>query len=362
METLNQLLDLKEPGVMDYVHLQGVYFIHNIQALFKHYGDLMQFITTVGDPRYAFLIYFPLSYCLHRHTGIQVIWLACISEWLNAVLKWILHGERPYWWIHERQQHDHLMHPVSLEQYSLTCETGPGSPSGHAMITAAVMYVMMRSFNKHALPSNRNDLKFMIWCLYGMLLFAVNISRLFIATHFPHQVVAGTIAGMLLGEVIKHEHVSKLALRHYLGWCTLLLILVAVTYFTILIIGLDPFWSIAKAVKWCANRDWVHPDTSLFFSIDRDISTLSGFGVSLYLAKRLNVDSEFRNPMVRCLQIILSIAVTLTMESYKIPHQNELIFYIGGFIKFFSMVNIVVVVIPYCLKIFFEPVERIKKS
>ncbi|VDI42877.1 Hypothetical predicted protein [Mytilus galloprovincialis] len=230
------------------------------------------------------------------------------------------------------------------------------------MITAAVMYVMMRSFNKHALPSNRNDLKFMIWCLYGMLLFAVNISRLFIATHFPHQVVAGTIAGMLLGEVIKHEHVSKLALRHYLGWCTLLLILVAVTYYTILLIGLDPFWSIAKAVKWCANPDWVHPDTSLFFSIDRDISTLSGFGVSLYLAKRLKVDSELRNPMVKCLQIILSIAVTLTMESYKIPHQNELIFYIGGFVKFFSMVNIVVVVIPYCLKKCFEPVERIKNS
>lgn len=41
-------------------------------------------------------------------------------------------------------------------------------------------------------------------------------------------------------------------------------------------IGLDPFWSIAKAVKWCANKDWVHPDTSLFFSIVRDISTLSG--------------------------------------------------------------------------------------
>lgn len=84
------------------------------------------------------------------------------------------------------------------------------------------------------------------------------------------------LTGILLGEVIKHEPVSKLHLTHYLGWSTLMFILVAVTYYTIIMIGLDPFWSIAKAVKWCANKDWVHPDTSLFFSIVRDISTLSG--------------------------------------------------------------------------------------
>lgn len=340
METLNQLLDLKDPGAVNYLHLQGVYFIHHIQSLFKDHSDLMQFITTVGDPRYAFLIYFPLSYCLHRHTGIQVIWLACISEWLNAVLKWILHGERPYWWINEIQQHDHVMHTeVSLQQYSLTCETGPGSPSGHAMITSAVMYVMMRSFIKHAVPINRNDLKLLVWLLYVSLIFAVNISRLFIATHFPHQVIAGTIAGILLGEVIKHEHVSKLHVTHYLGWSTLMFILVAVTYYTIIMIGLDPFWSIAKAVKWCANKDWVHPDTSLFFSIVRDISTLSGLGVSLYLAQHLKIDHELLNPKVRLFQIFLSIAVTLSMESFKIPHQNEVIFYAGGFIKFLSMCN-----------------------
>lgn len=347
---------------MDYVHLQGVAIIHKIQHLFRHYEDIMQFITTVGDPRYAFLIYFPLSYCLHRHTGIQVIWLACVSEWANAVLKWILHGERPYWWINEIQQRGHVMLPVSLEQYSLTCETGPGSPSGHAMITSAVMYVMMRSLVKHAVPSNRYCLKLFVWVCYGLLLLAVNVSRLFIATHFPHQVIAGTIAGILLGEVIKHEHVSKLSLRHYLGWSIVLLIMVAVTYFSILSIGLDPFWSIAKAVKWCSNKDWVHPDTSLFFSIDRDISTLSGFGVGMFLAKCFRVDTELRSLSAKILQICLSIIVTLSLEAYKIPHQNETIFYAGGFIKFFSMSNIITVVIPYCLQMYFKPVERIKNS
>lgn len=47
----------------------------------------------------------------------------------------------------------------------------------------------------------RNDLKLLVWFLYGSLIFAVNISRLFIATHFPHQVIAGTVAGKIFRDI-----------------------------------------------------------------------------------------------------------------------------------------------------------------
>jgi hypothetical protein len=86
----------------------------------------------------------------------------------------------------------------------------------------------------------------------------------------------------------------------------------------------------------------------------------AGLGVSLYLAKHLKIDHELLNPKVRWVQIFLSIAVTLSVESLKIPHQNEVIFYAGGFIKFFSMVNIIVVIIPYFFHKYFVSVDRIK--
>lgn len=35
----------------------------------------------------------------------------------------------------------------------------------------------------------------LVWISFTIVLIAVNISRLFIATHFPHQVVAGLITG-----------------------------------------------------------------------------------------------------------------------------------------------------------------------
>lgn len=35
----------------------------------------------------------------------------------------------------------------------------------------------------------------LVWISFTIVLIAVNVSRLFIATHFPHQVVAGSITG-----------------------------------------------------------------------------------------------------------------------------------------------------------------------
>lgn len=35
----------------------------------------------------------------------------------------------------------------------------------------------------------------LVWVSFTVVLVAVNVSRLFIATHFPHQVVAGSLTG-----------------------------------------------------------------------------------------------------------------------------------------------------------------------
>lgn len=51
-------------------------------------SELMLQLSHLGDPRNAFLLYFPLSFCLHKATGEKVLWLACLAEWINAILKW----------------------------------------------------------------------------------------------------------------------------------------------------------------------------------------------------------------------------------------------------------------------------------
>lgn len=47
------------------------------------------------------------------------------SEYYSAVLFRILFGERPYWWVHETAYYAGSARP-HIEQYPMTCETGPG--------------------------------------------------------------------------------------------------------------------------------------------------------------------------------------------------------------------------------------------
>lgn len=44
---------------------------------------------------------------------------------VSVVFSRILFGERPYWWVHETPYYAGSVRP-HIEQYPMTCETGPG--------------------------------------------------------------------------------------------------------------------------------------------------------------------------------------------------------------------------------------------
>ena len=69
------------------------------------------------------MLYFPLILGLSYTRGLRFLGTFIASEWANMVLKWLLHGERPYWWVEEQG-----LATLTIAQTSLTCETGrPGS-------------------------------------------------------------------------------------------------------------------------------------------------------------------------------------------------------------------------------------------
>ena len=47
----------------------------------------------------------------------------------------LLFGERPYWWIHTSGVYNKDNMP-EVEQFRLTCETGPGREKSYQMITS----------------------------------------------------------------------------------------------------------------------------------------------------------------------------------------------------------------------------------
>ncbi|TFK14637.1 monocarboxylate transporter 10 [Platysternon megacephalum] len=117
------------------------------------------------------------------------------------LLTWILFGHRPYWWVQETMIYPNQSSPC-LEQFPITCETGPGSPSGHAMGSSCVWYVMVtaalsytvRWKDEAAITLHRLTWSF-LWSVFWIIQISVCVSRVFIATHFPHQVILGVIGG-----------------------------------------------------------------------------------------------------------------------------------------------------------------------
>ncbi|MEE6527648.1 hypothetical protein FKM82_029180 [Ascaphus truei] len=121
---------------MDEVHRAGLVWAAFIQEHLPGSDNFWLWVTYLGDPSCVFLVYFPLAYCFQRRLGVAVLWIALISEWLNLVFKWFLFGERPFWWVHESGG----ITDLKLRQFPSTCESGPGSPSGHCMITGAALW------------------------------------------------------------------------------------------------------------------------------------------------------------------------------------------------------------------------------
>jgi glucose-6-phosphatase len=113
----------------------------------------------------------------------------------------LLMDHRPFWWVHETDVYGEGPYPV-LRQTPLTCENGPGSPSGHVQGVTSIMYVVLQHFIRNFIKSSMkmDDRKktcviVTLWTLYILLVILVGISRLYIATHFPHQVLLGLLAG-----------------------------------------------------------------------------------------------------------------------------------------------------------------------
>ncbi|CAG0896118.1 unnamed protein product [Cyprideis torosa] len=140
--------------VADGLYLASIPIIALLQTWFEPWAGILVYASHLGDPRTAAFFLFPIAYGLSAHLGLKVLWAATLSEWTNLILKWCLMGHRPYWWVGETT----LAHDLPpLDQYSVTCETGPGSPSGHLMTTAAVWYVIITDIVSVILPKIPDD-------------------------------------------------------------------------------------------------------------------------------------------------------------------------------------------------------------
>ncbi|XP_034429826.1 glucose-6-phosphatase 2-like isoform X1 [Hippoglossus hippoglossus] len=375
---------------MDLVHGSGVLVIQHLQNNYREYHSFLNFMSTVGDPRNIFLVYFPLWFHLSHKVGTKMIWVAVIGDWFNLIFKWIMFGQRPYWWVQETTFYHNNSAP-HLEQFQITCETGPGSPSGHAMGSSCVWYVMITSVLHFTRPSPSfqrwadilqlfpNVSSFFItgdvsmcpfrfrllrsglWMAFWIIQMSVCISRVFIATHFPHQVILGLLSGMLVAAVFDHiPSVYSASLKVYMQTNVFLFSFAVCLYLLLKVMGIDLLWSVTKAKKWCANPEWIHLDTSPFAGLLRNLGAL--FGLGLAVNSEMFIQSCKGKNGNKTRFKLMCVAATLTclqlFDLMKMPTHTEVLFYVLSFCKSASVPLGVVAVIPYCVHLLIGDEDR----
>lgn len=105
---------------------------------------------------------------------------------------------------------------------------------------------------------------------------------MYIAAHFPHQCFLGLFLGVSLARLV-YGSTKWINLKRvqWIAVASLILASALSTYLFLLWAGKDPAWSISRAYKWCAKREYIHVDTTPFYSLTRYSGASFGLGLGL---------------------------------------------------------------------------------
>jgi membrane-associated phospholipid phosphatase len=158
---------------MDTLIDSGIVLVQFFQTLSPALDGVMKFITFLGTFQFYMLLIPLLYWMFDKALGVRVIFILIATDTLGSFFKQLLHQPRPYW--------------VSADVKPLAQETSYGIPSTHASNTLAVWGMIAYTIRKT-----------WVWVCISIFLLLVGISRLYLAVHFPHDLLGGWLLGLIV--------------------------------------------------------------------------------------------------------------------------------------------------------------------
>lgn len=149
-----------------------IQFIHWLQSLGDWLTTPMEYLSLTGSEQFYLLVAPAIYWCWDTVLGVQTGLFLMLNSNFYAYLKILFGTARPFW--------------VSTSIKHLAFESSFGLPSGHSQ-NAAVFWGTIGAYFRKA----------WLWVVLILLIFLVGISRLFLAVHFPHDVLVGWLVGGL---------------------------------------------------------------------------------------------------------------------------------------------------------------------
>jgi membrane-associated phospholipid phosphatase len=158
---------------MDNLIALQIQLIQWLQALGDWLTAPMEYLSLTGAEQFYLLIAPAIYWCWDTTLGLQTGLFLMLNANINAYLKILLQTARPFW--------------ISTSVKHLAFESSFGLPSGHAQNSTVFWGTVAAYFRKSWL-----------WALLVVLIFFVGISRLYLAVHFPHDVLFGWLVGIIV--------------------------------------------------------------------------------------------------------------------------------------------------------------------
>lgn len=155
---------------------------------------IFELLTALGGETF-FLVLLPLIYwCLDRRTGARLTVLFLISACANSVAKLLFQSPRPFVIApHRISQLFDVPLAEAVEAYEAH---GNGFPSGHTQSTMVIWGYLAAQARR--LRGQLAPLRPLIYAVAALLVVLVPLSRVYLAVHFPRDLLGGYVLGIIL--------------------------------------------------------------------------------------------------------------------------------------------------------------------
>ncbi len=231
---------------MENILNSGIQFIIWLQSLGSWLTPIMKLFTFLGNEQFYLLVAPAILWCIDSSLGMRVAIFLMINGMVNTALKVAFHGPRPYWY-------------TSEVKVLSSAENSFGVPSGHAQNSVVVWGGLAERVRQR-----------WAWIIAILLMFLIGLSRIYLAVHFPHDVLLGWLFGaILLWLFLRFE---KPVLTWYKKYNTAvqLVIVFLFSLFLILIVLIAQL----SLRGWSLPQAWVN-NAHLAFPLEPEINPLS---------------------------------------------------------------------------------------
>lgn len=305
---------------MDNLFTLGLQIIVWFQSLAAWLTPVMKLFTFLGSTEFYLLVAPAVLWCVDSVLGVRMGLFLMINASVNAALKVAFHGPRPYWYSGDVKA---LGSPESTF----------GAPSGHTQ-NAVVVWGTLADRIKSRLA----------WILAIIMMFIIGISRIFLAVHFPHDVLLGWLFGaIMLWILLRFERPAVNWIKQFSVSLQLFLIFLFSLFLILLVVVAQLTirgWSLP--LEWVANAHVAFPaelsinplsyadiiaSTGAFFGLAGGwiwISRLGGFSIR---------DSWYKL-IGRYILGVLGVLILYLGLTSLLPQTDTLIAYVLGYIQF----------------------------